>query len=490
MNLLIPTEVSHKSGASAPLTEQPMTNRFSSPRSLRSLRSICGLTILAAAVFTAHAQDLTIKSPPQAQPIAIFNATIHTMAGDDIPDGAIVFDKGRITQVLDEGAWDRTPEATRRAWKQVDAHGGHVYPGLVGAYTQIGLTEFGAVRATIDSDESSNPITPEVKAVTAVNPDSTLIPVTRSNGVMTVAVFPLGGIISGQVGAIRLEGWTTDELIINPSIGMGIRWPSTRTITAWWMDRSEEDQRRDIGQNLKVITDAFDATEAYVRARATDESAPVDLRWEAMKTVLPADAQARTFILANDVDQITSAVAFAVSRKLKCVIVGGRDAALCADLLKRHDIPVIVQGTLRMPRHDDSPYDEAYTLPARLHEAGVKFCIATSDDTAHERNLPYNAAMAAAHGLPMDAAQKAVTLWPAQILGIDNEVGSLEVGKAAVLLITTGNPLEVTTHIEKAFVDGRDIDLTNKQTKLADKYRERYRQLGLLKIESQGEGKK
>jgi len=180
-------------------------------------------------------------------------------------------------------------------------------------------------------------------------------------------------------------------------------------------------------------------------------------------------------------------VAFALTRKLKPVIVGGRDAALCAGLLKKHDIPVIVQGVLRMPRKDDAPYDEAYTLPARLHAAGVRFCIATNDDTAHERNLPYNAAMAQAHGLPADAALKAVTLWPAQILGIDKEVGSLEVGKAAVLLISDGNPLEVTTHVKRAFSEGRDMDLSNKQTKLDEKYRERYRQLGLIKDESQGE---
>ncbi|HYE60968.1 MAG TPA: amidohydrolase family protein [Phycisphaerales bacterium] len=468
---------------------------------------------MAAFTSTGKAQDLTIKSAPQAQPIAIHNATIHTVSGPDIADGAIVFEKGRITAIYTSDEWQKTAQQPKSGWKLIDANDGHVYPGLIGAYTHIGMTEIQAVRATIDFEEAASPITPEVRAATAVNPDSTIIPVTRSNGVLTVGVFPAGGVISGQVSAIRMEGWTTEELTLNPSLGIAVRWPNTRAITAWWNDRSEEDQMREIRQNLKTITDAFDAAEAYARAKAADPNHPTDLRWEAMRAVLPGSAafasdlkpvvsesavgiaptldvvsaQARTFILANDVDQITSAVAFAVTRKLRPVIVGGRDAALCADLLKKHDVPVIVQGVHRMPRKDDAPYDEAYTLPARLHAAGVRFCIATNDDTAHERNLPYNAAMAQAHGLPADAALKSVTLWPAQILGIDREVGSLEVGKAAVLIVTTGNPLEVTTHVKRAYSDGRDMDLSNKQTKLDEKYRERYRQLGLIKEESQGE---
>jgi len=496
-----------------------ITAVLSSPRPLRALRSSFLIAGLLAAS-SALAQDLTIKSAPQAQTIAIHNATIHTVSGPDYSGGAIVFEKGRITEILSEQDWKKRAQAPLTGWKLIDANGGHVYPGLVGGYTHIGMTEIQAVRATIDFEENASPITPEVRAATAVNPDSTIIPVTRSNGVLTVGVFPAGGVISGQVSAIRMEGWTTEELTMDPSLGIAIRWPNTRAISAWWNERSEEDQMKEIRQSLKTITDAFDAAEAYAKAKDADPNHPTDLRWEAMRSVLPLrddsqdpgtdrnkmlrgmvgkdgspftgtsvkePEQDRVFILANDVDQITSAVAFALTRKLKPVIVGGRDAALCAGLLKKHDIPVIVQGVLRMPRKDDAPYDEAYTLPARLHAAGVRFCIATNDDTAHERNLPYNAAMAQAHGLPADAALKAVTLWPAQILGIDKEVGSLEVGKAAVLLISDGNPLEVTTHVKRAFSEGRDMDLSNKQTKLDEKYRERYRQLGLIKDESQGE---
>ncbi len=174
------------------------------------------------------------------------------------------------------------------------------------------------------------------------------------------------------------------------------------------------------------------------------------------------------------VDQITAAVVFCKERHLRMVLVGGREADLCADLLKDNHIPVIINGTHSLPAHDDSAYDECYTLPARLHAAGVDFCIASADRTAHERNLPYNAAMAVAFGLPMDAALKSVTLAPAQILGLGDQLGSLEPGKRATLILTTGNPLEVTTQIEAAFIDGRQIDLSNKQTKLYEKYRQKY----------------
>jgi imidazolonepropionase-like amidohydrolase len=163
------------------------------------------------------------------------------------------------------------------------------------------------------------------------------------------------------------------------------------------------------------------------------------------------------------------------------VIVGGQDAPLCADLLTSHSVPVIVVGTHNFPRRSDSEYDGAYTLPARLEAAGITWCLASTDDTAHERNLPYNAAIAVAHGLPHDSAIKGLTLSAANILGVGADLGSLDAGKAATLFIADGSPLEVTTRVERAFIDGRAIDLSSKHTKLAEKYREKYRQLGEIK---------
>jgi hypothetical protein len=260
------------------------------------------------------------------------------------------------------------------------------------------------------------------------------------------------------------------------------------------MDRPESEQAEDIRKNLSAIDDAFKAAEAYLRAREADPSQPIDLRYEAMRGILPesetrgaksedlgagaarASNQLPVFIDAQDLDQIVSAVTWAIERKLKPVIVGGRDAALCADLLNRHNVPVIITGTHAFPKRADSPYDDAYTLPARLLAAGVKFCIASADRTAHERNLPYNAATAIAYGLDHDAALKSVTLWPAEVLGVADQLGSIDPGKSATLILTDGDPLEITTHVERAWIDGKAIDLSNKQTRLAEKYREKYRQ--------------
>jgi hypothetical protein len=362
---------------------------------------------------------------------------------------------------------------------------------MIGAYTQIGLEEIGAVRASTDvSEVGSNGIMPEVCAHVSVNPDSTLIPVTRSNGVLTVGVFPKGGVISGRASVIELDGWTSDDMTVLPEAGLSINWPQSRPITAWWMDRSEEDQLKDIRQNMQRIEETFEQAAAYARARAADPSVPVDIRWEAMRRVFPPGdkagargaangatvEQVPVFVLAQDYDQINAAVGFASKHGLKCVIVGGREAPLCADLLKRHGVPVIVLGTLKMPRRDDSAYDEAYTLPKRLEEAGIKWCLASGEETPHERNLPYSGAMAVAHGLPMDAGLRGVTLSAAEVLGVGSVLGSIEPGKRATLIVTSGNPLELDTKVEYAFINGKQIDLSNKQTELDKKYREKYRQ--------------
>ena len=183
------------------------------------------------------------------------------------------------------------------------------------------------------------------------------------------------------------------------------------------------------------------------------------------------------FLLANTVEQIESAVLWAKRRSLKLVIVGGHEALACAELLKRHDVPVVLDGVHRMPSRDDAPYDEPFTLPRDLHAAGVRFCIATGDDFSNDRNLPYHAATAMAYGLPADVALASVTRLPAEILGVGDRLGTLEVGKDATLFVADGSPLELTTKIEMAWIGGRRIDLRNKQTELAKKYRARYRQL-------------
>jgi imidazolonepropionase-like amidohydrolase len=422
-------------------------------------------------VLSASAQDLGIKAPAQSAPIAIVNATIHPISGPAIEKGYVAFDQGRITAI---GEGEYVPAGVGTV---IDATGRHVWPGLIGARTQMGIEEINLVRATLDSNEVGD-ITPEVRAIVAVNPDSTIIPVTRTAGILSVGVFPEGGLIPGRVSVMRLDGWTWEDMSVSDSAGLAVNWPNMRVVNAWWMDKSEDDQRKDIRAPIDAIDAAFAAAEAYQKEKGPEPGGTVDIRWEAlMRTVLPTARRPKpVFIEAQEVDQITAAVTWAAGRGLKAVIVGGRDAELCADLLKAHDVPVMITGTHAFPKRADSPYDDAFTLPARLAAAGVRFCIASADRTPHERNLAHNAATAVAYGLDVNEAMRSVTLSAAEVLGVADSLGSLDETKAATLIVTDGNPLEITTRVERAFIDGREIDLSNKQTVLAEKYREKYRQ--------------
>jgi len=406
-------------------------------------------------------------------PIAIVGGTLHTATGQTIENAWIQFKAGRITDI---GSGDRVFTADHVL---VDARGKHIYPGLISADSALGLTEIGAVLATNDLREVGA-FTPEIRAAVAINPDSTLLPVARSGGILIAGVFPQGGRIPGRPSAIRLDGWTWQDMTIDDALGLAVNFPQVRPANDWWMTRSTSEQQERIDDNLAQLTAFFDRLDAYTQARAADDDIPIDQGLQAASIILPGPHQKPVFVSANDLDQITAAVTFFTDRNLRPIIVGGRDAPLCANLLKAHDIPVIVQGTQAFPKRADQPHDDAYTLPARLQAAGVRWCLASGDEAANERNLPHQAAKAVAFGLESDAALAAITLAPAQILGIADNFGSLEVGKSATLIITTGDILEVTTNIEHAYIDGRQLDLRNKQTLLRDKYLDKYRQLGLI----------
>lgn len=442
----------------------------------------CAGALLAGA---AGAQDLGLKAPAQAEPVVIHGATVHTVSGPVLRDAWVYFDRGAIV-----GLGDGPMPRFARPPRMIDGAGKHVYPGLVTPYSQLGLTEIQAVRATLDMSESGQ-ATPEVRAVVAVNPDSTLIPVTRSNGVLVAGVFPQvslgglssffegpGGLIPGRAGVIRLEGWTYEDMAVVEDAGLVVNWPQSRPISAPWMDRSDEEQTGDADRALRTLEALFAGAKSYAAARAADPSLPADLRFAAMQALFaPGPAQRPVFMVANDAEQIRAAVSFCQKHGVRCVIVGGRDAEACADLLRRHDVPVIISGgTARFPRRDDMPYDEPYTLPARLEAAGVRWALANGDDTAHERNLPYAAALAVAHGLAPDAALRGITLSAARILGVGDRYGSLEAGKSATLFIADGDILEVATNVESVFIDGRAVDMDDKHKALERKYREKYRQ--------------
>jgi imidazolonepropionase-like amidohydrolase len=248
-------------------------------------------------------------------------------------------------------------------------------------------------------------------------------------------------------------------------------------VSDWWVEKSAKQQIEDRDKALKNLRKTFDDAEAYRRAREANlEGQDHDARWEALIPVLTGKLP--VIIQANEIQQIQAAVAFASERKLKMILFGGYDAPRCAMLLKKHQVPVIVGGVYRLPQRRHDAYDDAYTLPERLRQAGIKFCISSYGrfGAANVRNLPYHAAIAAGFGLPEDEAIRAITLSPAEILGVSQRVGSLQVGKDATLIITTGSPLETTTQVEGAFIQGKRVQLNDRHKRLWRKYQQKYEQ--------------
>ncbi|MFP6753356.1 MAG: amidohydrolase family protein, partial [Pirellulaceae bacterium] len=343
------------------------------------------------------------------------------------------------------------------------------------AYTNLGLVEINSIRATRDEREAGN-LNPNVRAEIAVNPDSELIPVARSNGVLLALTAPTGGLLSGKSAVLQLDGWTWEDLTVKSGAGMHISWPSMSPVSDWWIEKSAKDQIQERDKQLKLLEETFKQARLSMQARQGKEKVPGDLRLEAMIPVL--QGRQPIIVSANSISQIQSAVAFAVRQKVRLIIFGGYDAPACSALLKQHAVPVIVGSVYRLPRRRGDDYDAAFTLPARLHQAGVSFCIASNGrfGASNVRNLPYHAATAVAYGLPAEEAIRAITLSPAQILGVDDQVGSITSGHDATLIVTSGDPLETTTRVEHAFVQGRQVDLSNKHTRLWQKYRTKYQQ--------------
>ncbi len=436
------------------------------------VRLVTAAALLPAA--TIFAQSRQIPAPPQGHPIVIAGGVVHTMNGPAIEEGYVVFKKGRITDV-GRGLPPRVPGA-----EIIDAAGLHIYPGLISTDTTLGLVETGAVSVTRDYSEYGT-VTPEVRAAVAINPDTDLIPVARANGILTAMVLPRGGLVPGRASAIRMDGWTWEQMAIAPDAGLVIEWPRTEPDLrdVWWRQtKSEKEQRKEIKESLAKIDRLFDDAEAYLTAVDADPEQATDLRYESMREVLAG--RRPIFVRASSQGQIESAIGFAARRDLRLVIVGGREADRTVEMLREHDVPVIITGVHRLPSHRDDPYDDPFTRPGRLHEAGVRFAIASGSGSAHERNLNHNVATAVAYGLPRDEALAAVTIRAAEIVGLGDTHGSLAVDKVATMIITTGDPLQITTDTLVAFIDGRRIDLGNRHKTLYEKYREKYRQLGLI----------
>jgi imidazolonepropionase-like amidohydrolase len=440
---------------------------------VKSIKMILRFATLAAAVCI-----LSLGVSAQAQPpstIALTHAKIFTLAGAPIENGTLLIRDGKIAAV---GANVEVPAGAQ----VIDAKGLQIYPGLFDPITQMGMSEISAVNATVDTTETGA-YNPDVVAATAVFPSSEHIPVTRASGITEVLAVPDSGgfdsggsrgVIGGQASAINLSGWTINEMLIKRSVAMVISWPTIETrsfdfTTFSIKNKPFTEAKQDYEKQVNELTDYLDRARHYAQAMGHGGPADYqrDLKLEAMAPVIRG--QLPVLVFADRARDIRNAIEYCDKQKLKMILAGGAEAYKVKDLLRSKSVPVILRPTLSLPIDEDDAYDRLLSQPAELAAAGVKFALG-SFDNSFARRLGQQAANAVAYGLPYDEALKAVTLYPAEIFGVADQVGTLETGKLANIIVTNGDPLEITTDVKFLFIKGQQTSMDNRHQRLYEKY--------------------
>jgi imidazolonepropionase-like amidohydrolase len=401
---------------------------------------------LRAAGALALAFALALPGPAEAQQddYAITGGTVVTVSGREIPNGTVLVQDGIITAV---GTNVTIPAGVER----FDASGKYVYPGLIDAGTGLGLQEAGGMAGPVDNFELG-PYNPHIEAYIGIDHTSEMMAVQRVGGFTTVVtgLSSRGEPIPGYDSMIDLWGWSPQEMAVEKRIGLRVNWDEDRI------------------QELKTY---FLEGKAYAARVAMFEAGELaefewDVRMEGMIPVVTGEVP--VIFEARSEDDIKAAVEFAEEMELDYLIRGALDAWKITDFLVEHDVKVLFSGVHSTPGRDE-PYDVHYATPALLNEAGVDFAI-YSGGVANVFSLTYEVGMAVAFGLPMDKALRSLTLDAARLLGVDDRLGSIEEGKVANLLITTGSPIEYTSEVETMFVRGELVPWDDKFNRLRRRY--------------------
>ena len=409
----------------------------------------------------------------QAGSVAIVGATVHTVSSGTIESGVVVFQAGKIIAVGGPGT--PFPDSAKR----IDAAGKHLYPGMIATDSQVGLVEISSVPGSVDTAEIDD-FNSDLRAEVAVNASSEHIPVTRANGVTHTLTIPRGGMIMGASALLRMDGWSWEEMTALSLAGMHLAFPGGGGGGFGFFfgpppsDDEIEKQRKEA---LERIDKMLDAARAYDRAISA-QGAPrpdVDVKLEGLGPVVRGEIP--MILHTRGARAIKAALEWAQEQELRIVILDSGDTWRAAEELAAANVPVIISSVMAVPGNPDDAYDARYANAAALHAAGVRFAIADGGGGpgTDDRNLPYQAGMAAAYGLPKDAALRSVTLSPAEILGVGDSLGSIDVGKSASLVLTDGDMLEIRTQVIGEWIDGRAIDLETKHTRLWKKWRDRPR---------------
>jgi len=389
--------------------------------------------------------------------------TVHTVSGQDIPNGSILVQDGKIMGV---GAKLSAPKGVRI----IEGKSLHVYPGIIDSGSEVGMVEIDSVRETTDLAELGD-FNPQLRTGVAVNPSSEHIPVTRANGITAMMTLPRGGMIAGQGSLMHLDGWTWEEMEILRSGTMHINFPVLNPPPPRFGDSRAvpfAEAKKEYEAKLRALHEFFEQCRRYQKAKSAGlPGFQADLKYEAMIPVLERKLPA--LVTAVRERAVHDAVEFAGQENIRVILADVREPGKMLLELKAKGIPVVLGKTLELPLNEDDPYDASSSLPAQFYKAGVKFAFA-SFSASFSRNLPYQAANAVAFGLPYNEALKAVTLNAAEIWGVGDKMGSIDEGKWADLMITDGDPLEAKTQIKQLFIKGKPVDLENRHHMLYEKY--------------------
>jgi imidazolonepropionase-like amidohydrolase len=435
-------------------------------RAFKPLSRSLALTICVCS-FAAESQSLLLK-----------NATVHPVTGPELQPGDVLVENGKVTQV---GHLDV------KADQVVDLTGQQLYPGLIALNTTLGLVEIESVRATVDSEENS-PFVPEVQSWVAVNPDSELLPVSRANGIAYFEPTPQGSLIAGQSGLMKIDGWTTEEMVLKKPLALHVYWPSMEINASGRRGRrraggagSPEERAKERELKINELADFFADARAYNRARdsaAANANAAADPAlnppWEAMRPYVRGELP--IVIHAEELRQIKAALKWAETNNYKIIIAGGRDAWQVADKLAKDNVPVIYDAAYQLPTSEVESYDIHFKVPELLRQAGVKVALSLQGQTGDAefiRNLPYVASQCVAFGLPPDEALKSITLYPAQLGGVADRLGAIEPGKDATIFSCSGDILDLRANVTHFWISGHEVSLESRHTRLYEKYKNR-----------------
>lgn len=418
-----------------------------------SLFIVWSFTILNVA-----AQENTPKS------FLYTNVTIHVGNGKVIENGKIGVTDGKIDLVETMDAKSAKYETT------IDGKGQHVYPGFIAPNTRLGLEEIQAVRSTVDYREVGR-FNPNIRSIIAYNTDSKVVPTVRSNGVLLAQIVPEGGRISGQSSIVYTQGDNWEDATLAFDNCVHLRWPNRVRYTGWWAQRGRTEMNKNYNKGMEATRVYFEAAKAYAQKTTVEQK---NLKFETMKALFKKEK--KLVVHAEDAKSMMDAINLLQPYGIDLVIQGGTEAWKIVDFLKEKKVPVILNDVQQLPRRDDSDIDQPFKTPSVLQANGIKFAFSLNRQGSwNVRNLMFQAGQAVGHGLDKEAAISALTLNVAEILGIEDRVGSLEIGKDATFIVSKGDALDMRTSvITAAFMAGQTVDLGDKQKELYDKYMEKY----------------